>query len=106
MWLLNWSAKSDRDAVAIWSGGPACACTEAVQLGVVAGSITKWLPSLLTQSENGPASTAGRLETLDVLRDRPSLEREREGISAALRLGDFAFGWLLFPRLPSYPSGH
>lgn len=67
MWLLNWSAKSDQDAVAIWSGGPACACTEAVQLGVVAGSISKWLPSLLTQSENGRASTAGRLETLDVL---------------------------------------
>lgn len=70
MWLLNWSAKSDRDAVTIWSGdrpalGPPR--TGAVQLVVVAGSITKWLPSLLTQSENGPASTAGRLETLDVL---------------------------------------
>lgn len=34
--------------------------TEASQLGVIAGSITRWLPSLLMHSENGPASAAGR----------------------------------------------
>lgn len=61
--------------------------TEAAQLGVVAGSITRWLPSLLVRSENGPASTVGRMGTLPFkLRDpdlrsnvsRKALQTHRE----------------------------
>lgn len=65
---------------------------------------------MLTHSENGPASTDGRPETLDALltlRPCPSLKRQRGGTSDIPETWGFRVSVAaLGPRLPYYPSGH